>query len=97
MSVLARHRRFLARGLAASGFVVAVGFALPVQAQVAGSAPFCAFDNSTGYESCHYRSFKECTWEMLAQGGYCYRNPALPPAGAVRSYAKTPRYSGQRY
>jgi hypothetical protein len=74
MPSLAYHRCFLARAVAAAGVILTAGLALPGQAHAAG-APYCAFDNQTGFENCNYGSFEGCTWEMRAQGGYCYRNP----------------------
>ena len=95
MPMLACHRRLLAPAVAAAGLILAAGLAVPGQAHAAG-APFCAFDNQTGYEHCTYVSFQECVWEMRAQGGYCYRNPFFAGARVLHSYARAPRHS-KRY
>jgi hypothetical protein len=94
--MLACHRRLLAAAAAAAGLTLAAGLAVPGQAHAGGSAPFCAFDNQTGYEHCTYVSFQECVWEMRAQGGYCYRNPFFADVRVLHSYARAPRHS-KRY
>jgi len=91
MPILASPRRLLAPATAVAGLILAAGLIIPGQARAAG-APFCAFDNQTGYEHCTFVSFQDCVWEMRAQGGYCYRNPFFAGAQVLHSYARAPRH-----